>query len=197
MSARGMFRCKSYGASLVELVATVTIVAILAAVATPHLRDLVRRNKVTVATNRLLTDLSHARLAATHRSSYASMCPSADGTSCEPDLAQSRGRIVYAYQPGKARKAAPFDPSPAAGNVLLRYTPVDPNVSITMKNSAIVGFDAEGNLAASSSVAEFLICYRLGDGTTENSAKTPGKRLTINHSGRPSAVDMAAGEACT
>lgn len=196
MSARRGFPRKSYGASLIELIATITILGILTVVATPHLRDLVRRNKITSATNRLLTDLSHARLAATHRGSYASMCPSADGTRCEPDLTQSRGRIVYAYQPGKARKAEPFDPSPAAGNVLLRYTPVDPNISIAIKNSAIVGFDAEGSLATSGSVAEFLICYRLSDGMPLNSARTPGKKLTVNHSGRPSTEDMAPDDAC-
>lgn len=190
-------RRKSYGASLIELVIAITILAILAVAATPHLRDLIRRNKITVATHRLLTDLSYARVAATHRGSYASMCPSTDGTRCEPGVAQSRGRIVYAYQPGKARKAAPFDSSPAAGNILLRHTPVDPNISITMKNGAIVSFDAEGNLTASNRIVEFHVCYQFADGTAVSSVRTPGKKLTVTHSGRPSVTNMAPGDACT
>jgi len=85
------------GFTLIEMIVTVSIVAILASIAAPNFRALLESNKATVATNEIVSALLLARSEALKRRNNVTVCTSIDQTTCagngEKDFAN--GWIVF------------------------------------------------------------------------------------------------------
>lgn len=82
------------GFTLIELVMTVAVLAILIAIAAPSVRDLMMNTRLTSQTNDLLTDLAAARSEAVKREVQVGICTSDTGTSCTT-TAWDLGWIVF------------------------------------------------------------------------------------------------------
>lgn len=63
----------------------VAVVAILAIVAIPNLRDVVQNNRLNAGANELVASLQSARMEAVRLNAPASFCRSEDGTTCAND----------------------------------------------------------------------------------------------------------------
>lgn len=70
------------GFTLLELMITVAIAAILLAVAIPSFQSVMASNRITSQTNNFLASLALARSEALKRGTGISICASANGTSC-------------------------------------------------------------------------------------------------------------------
>jgi type IV fimbrial biogenesis protein FimT len=81
------------GLTMVELMITVGIAAILAAVAAPSLRESLLNWRMTSQANDLLSDLSMARGQAATQGVIVTVCASSNGTSCTGAWAE--GRIIF------------------------------------------------------------------------------------------------------
>lgn len=73
---------KTRGFTLVELMVTLAVVAILLTVGIPNLRDLVRNNSLTAATNLFVSSLNIARSEAIKQGRNAGVCVSTNLSSC-------------------------------------------------------------------------------------------------------------------
>lgn len=73
---------KDCGLTLIELLITVTIAAILLGVGVPSISDFVRDNRRAATVNSLITDIQRARSAAASHGARALLCHSTNGTSC-------------------------------------------------------------------------------------------------------------------
>lgn len=78
MSARESIR----GVTLIELVVTIAIVAIGAALAYPSFTGLIRSNRVATATNNFIAAVNLARTEAIRSNRGGGLCPSVDGDAC-------------------------------------------------------------------------------------------------------------------
>jgi type IV fimbrial biogenesis protein FimT len=88
---------RTAGATLMEFLTALTIVAILAAVATPGLTMFQLNNRRAVAVNGFLHSLFLARSEAIKRGQIVSVCRSSDGRNCEPRAGNwNSGWIVFA-----------------------------------------------------------------------------------------------------
>ncbi len=76
---------RASGFSMVELVITIAIVAILVALAFPSFEGSMRSNRVTTATNEMIASLSLARMEALRNPGGAGICASSDGATCGDD----------------------------------------------------------------------------------------------------------------
>lgn len=70
------------GFTLIELVVTISVAAILLTLAVPSFRSTIQNNRVTGQANEFLTALTMARSEAIKTARNASVCSSSNGTSC-------------------------------------------------------------------------------------------------------------------
>ena len=70
------------GVTLIELVITLSIAAILMTIAVPSFQDLMRNNRTAVQVNEFLTTLNLARSEAVKRGASVSVCSSINSTAC-------------------------------------------------------------------------------------------------------------------
>jgi len=140
------------GLTLVELVITLSIAAILLAIATPSFSVIIKNHKMTAQLNELVAGLNLARSEAIKRSSSVTVCKSNDSQSCGGGW--NDGWIVFA------------DPD-NSGSINNNETIL--RVSVSPNNGAILSstideiiFDAEG-YSVSYSNKTFRLCDDRGD----------------------------------
>ena len=86
---------RSAGFTLVELVFTVTIVAILVSIAVPSFRTVTNANRISSEINGLLGDMQFARAEAVKEGRTITVCSSSNGTSCAASTTWGTGWIVF------------------------------------------------------------------------------------------------------
>lgn len=83
------------GFTLIELLVTLSIAAILLAVAVPNFITFVQNNRLASQANDLVTMLNYARSEAVKRNQTITVCSSTTGTSCAGSTTWDGGLIVF------------------------------------------------------------------------------------------------------
>lgn len=84
----------SRGFSLIELMITIAVAAIIMALAAPSFTNLLNDNRVSSETSDFIGDLALARSEALTRGARVTLCPSTTGTGCTA-TAWNLGRIIF------------------------------------------------------------------------------------------------------
>jgi len=114
------------GFTLVELLITIAIVAILMSAGMPAFSDFIRDNRLQSAAAGFLADLAAARAEAARTYQTVAVCPSTAGTSCD-GADWNVGRIVYVDANGNGN---------ADADEIIRWSPP----SASGPNAAASGF---------------------------------------------------------
>lgn len=94
-SQRGRRAAAGAGFTLVECLVTLSIAAVLVALAAPALGRLLHSVHLSTASNALMSSLRLARSEALRRGGRVALCRSADGLSCATDGGWEQGWIVF------------------------------------------------------------------------------------------------------
>jgi type IV fimbrial biogenesis protein FimT len=86
---------RAKGFTLVEMIVTVTIAAILASIAIPSFTKMIERNRISTGTNEFLSALILARSEAVKRSSPVVVCASTNSSTCSGTTDFASGWIIY------------------------------------------------------------------------------------------------------
>jgi type IV fimbrial biogenesis protein FimT len=88
-------KIKYKGFTLIELMISVALVAILAMLAGPGVRELIMNNRVAAVSEELMGALNFSRAESIKRNGQVSICKSDDGATCDATLNWDDGWIVF------------------------------------------------------------------------------------------------------
>jgi type IV fimbrial biogenesis protein FimT len=153
------------GITIIELMITLTVIAILTAVAAPTFTSLIQDNRLVTQVNELQASLSFARSEAIRRNNYVTTCRSNDGTSCSGNW--ENGWIVFVNDNA--------DSTVNGGEaVLLIHGAITSNNTITF-NRARVTYTGNG-IARGGSNGTFTLC--------DDRGPTSAKGIIVSNTGR-------------
>lgn len=93
-------RNKNYGFTLIELMITLSIAAILLGVAVPNFITFIQNNRLASQANDLVTMLNYARSEAVKRNQRITVCSRTDDTTCSGTTNWDNGLLVFADNNG-------------------------------------------------------------------------------------------------
>jgi type IV fimbrial biogenesis protein FimT len=115
---------RTFGFTLVELMVTIAVFAVLVSVAVPSFRFIIENNRVTTAANELTTAFSYARSEAVRRGLPVSVCPESGDWGAGWGVRRSDG---------------------CSGELLRTWTELPPRVNISASGSdSYIAFDSLG-----------------------------------------------------
>jgi type IV fimbrial biogenesis protein FimT len=176
---------RSGGLSLVELMVTIFVLAILASVAVPSFRSVMARGDIANAINSLSADMQFARGQAASQHRFVSICRSTTGTGCEQAESSpfdyDAGWIVYSYD--VTADGADQEYSSGSKNMdILRYTSRIRGVSLRGTDGSVFTFNQTGEFVTSAGRTglSFVACAR--------KPGEPDDRIGTNEEGRQGAL---------
>lgn len=157
---------KEAGFTLLELLFTVTVGAILLSIAIPNFRTTVANNRQTNQLNTILSGLIYARSEAIKRNASVVICASTDQATCSGKSAWDTGWIVYYVPVGTSATAAPAAAAvirsfPALSGSNTLNTNASSPTPITAVSSGTIVFQSSG-MTTLSNDAQFSLCDARG-----------------------------------
>ncbi len=157
------------GVTLIELMITLAVVAIVVMAGLPMLGDFTRDSRVVSRTNDLVATLNFARSEAVKRAEFVSLCPSSDQTSCTGGTDWTVGWIVWLDDDGSG------DGTVDSGETIMRVGDATQAMSISSGADSIT-YDPAGALNGSG------VTLTLRPDGCEGDER---RQVDVNLSGRP------------
>jgi len=155
------------GFTLLELLVTVLVAALLLALAVPSFDAVLARQRQSAEINALFHAIHRARKESIMRRRVVSICPSPDGARCEPGRDWSAGWIVFENRDRDSPPAV--DP----GEAVLERHRVDPRVRLTANRQ---GFTLRSTVQRATN-GTLVAC--------DTGGRIPAKALVVSWTGRP------------
>ena len=161
---------KNRGFTIIELMVTLGIVALLLAAGVPGFRGLIMDNRLVSSSNQFVTSVNMARSTAVKFQRNATVCSSTNYDDPVPTCAGatdwSTGWIVWV---DKDR-----DATPDAGEIISVYGPLDPTTTFSSTAATAFTYDARG--FGTTGGDQMMLC--------DNRTAETGRRIRVNAAGR-------------
>lgn len=135
------------GFTLMELMLTITVMAVLLGLAVPNFLATVRNNRLISQNNEFIGALNFARSEALKRSDAVSVCASADQATCSGDTDWTTGYIIFVDRDadGDMDGDPDGDPTTDDGEGLIQATgPAPTEFTLNATNQSFVRFGSSG-----------------------------------------------------
>lgn len=152
-------RKTSTGFTLLELIVTVAVAAIIVSFGIPGFMSFIQNNRAATDTNDLVTGLNLARSEATRRSAVVTICSSSDGATCNGGTDWSTGWIIRN----------------GAGEVLRTWPERSAGAGVLTANVAQLQFQPRGSITAAAPLFRVRVPHCTGN---------QGRDVGVNVAGR-------------
>jgi type IV fimbrial biogenesis protein FimT len=174
----------AFGFTIMELMITVAVLAILMGIAVPSFSEMIRQNRLATQTNDLLTATNFARSEAVKRGSRVTLCP-ANGNDCSGNSQWSGGWLVITDD---GPNVGTLDA--AAGEIVLQRWPAASGQSMAVSNTeglTLISYRGSGSADLVAASTTFAI--------TNSPCKDPNGRRTVDvsKSGRARVIRQSCG----
>ena len=171
---------KQNGFTLIELMVTLAVIAIVASIAAPSFSDMMQDNRLTTSSNELLGGIAITRSEAIKRGERVVICQSSTGTSCGGSSANwHQGWIVFVDENTNGSVDN-------ANNIISAHGTLSDSMTLAMGASAI-GYDGDGLAVNINNELFFTLCDERGD------ANKTGLGVSISGRARQAATsDLAS-----
>jgi len=177
------------GFTLIELMVTVGVVAILAAVAIPSFSSMIQNGRQSSVYNGLISELNYARSEAVKRSTSVVVCARADDTSCATTAQWDDGWLVFVDTNRDGTIGAGEDILRVGESVSDKQTVI----AEAFSNTAAVTYLGRGN---TDSIGHFVICDDRGAEYAKavNIVLTGAIRKAVDSNGNNVVEDMSGAD---
>jgi len=158
---------KQTGFTLIELMVTIGVLAIMMSIAIPNYQNMVHGNRMAAQANQVITALNYARSEAVKRGATATVCSTSGGTACAGSKNWATGWMVFADADG--------DGTVDAGESVLRVWP-----ALNTGNTLVAGTHLRITFKPTGFATGFNDTFRLCD----TRGKTDARSIVINAMGR-------------
>lgn len=168
-----------HGFSLIEMMVTVAVLAIVLGLGLPAFQETIARNNITAESNRLIASINFARSQAVAKGQVVTL--SRNGAIAND---WSQGWVVYTDTGREGNQ--PFDSN---NDVLLKeFTPNSSQILIRANNAAAswISFSPSGRIIPNGNAARLTIC------DPDIDSSTPGRLITVSVVGRPAVFPINA-----
>lgn len=176
----------SAGFTLIEVMVTVAIVAILVGIAAPSFRDALQNARMTGLANDLMGDLNVARAEAVRRNARTYLCTSSNGTTCT-GTAWNEGWIVYIDVNNNGVQEVATEPAVKARSAVPTGTNLSAVDDLAGGNgSRQVLYRPSGASNVGGATVFFMLCDgRNTAAVGATAAENKGRTVRIEPTGRP------------
>ncbi len=193
------------GFTLLELMVTVTVGAIILGLGIPNLTQFIRNSRMTSSANDVLAGIHMARTEAVKRRAWTVMCQSTDPTAATPTCtAGGRGWIVFVDDADPAASSAndgnlvvnPGEP------VLLRHDALDTTLTLRSTpngNRGYIAFTASGfarAVAAGTALTNLVVCDSRGNVSVDGADTSAARAVSISADRSPTGNPAARRNHC-
>lgn len=183
------------GFTLVELLVTLSVVAVLATIAAPGMQSLVETSRLKTATNEVLAGLAQTRSLAIKEGGRVSMCKSSTGSQCTTSGNWEQGWIIFA---DPTRNSPWTNANVDSGESVQLYTQAITG-NIVIKGNANVSqyasYSADG-MSRQLNGAFLAGTIRVCSTSSALSDSLRAKDIVINSVGRVITVNTSVSNAC-
>lgn len=169
---------KIRGFTLIELMVSIAVLAILLGIAAPSFRSMTATSNLRGVSNELITTLAQARSEAIKRGGRVTVCMSADGVACIATGGWEQGWIMFTDDT-RVGGSASID----AGETVLRVFPQSSSDIVINGNMTYVSYGADG-LSKTMSGAFLAGTLQVCNTSTGIADTERARKLTINNAGR-------------
>jgi type IV fimbrial biogenesis protein FimT len=195
-------RARTSGFTLLELMITIGVVAILTAIAYPNMRTFMQRNSVIAQANGLQANLQFARGQAAATRSYVSICPLAPASGSTSPTNTTCSTSTGNYQSGWLVYSAKTANSvySASTSTLQSISPAPNNMTVLANANGVITYNSLGELVVGGNPTnvDFIVCATsVGSTTGSSTTAVPGIHLSAAGSGRIASTTLTSGASCT
>ena len=179
------------GFTLIELMVTIMVMAIVLGIGIPSMTDCVRNSRVTGTANDLLAAMHVARSAAVSRRAPTTVCRSANPMAATPTCGAGTGWVVYVDANDVDGDGLPDgDGALNAGEEILLANQGPPDsitITTTPAGSSFVSYASTGflrSVGGTASATGFVLCDSRGNEITAG-ANSAARAIVVSPTGRP------------
>jgi len=183
-------KAKQSGFTLLEMMFTLTLLAVIVGIGVPNLRDFVRNSRMTSSANDIVTDFNLARSEAVKRRVPVTLCKSQDLANCDEDDADGPFNrwIVFVDDPDPAVANIATDGNGVvdAGEVVLRQRELPEAVTVLKRADQLrVTFLPSGFPEAEAARIERLLLCDVRGNVAGAGGDSTARAIEIFATGRP------------